>query len=342
MNALIQDLKPRVDGAPLWDIVFGIIGYPALLVAHDLRVFEMLADGPRTLADIAGTLHIDERPAEAILSANVAMGTLVHAGPAFSLSVLAEDYLLQDSPTYFGGLLDALIANDYREPFERLKRAVQSNASQAYGGEEVFERHAQQAEHALAFTRAMHSLSMASALVWPDVIDLSGHHHLLDVGGGSGAHAIGAAQRWPDLKATVFDIEPVCEVAGDYIRQHALESRITTCVGDFWRTPFPRADIHFYSQIYHDWPLEKCRLLTEKSYASLPVGGRIILHELLYNRDKTGPFSAAASSIAMLLWTEGRQYSEPELAGLLEEAGFTGVETHPGYGDWSIVTAVKE
>jgi hypothetical protein len=29
--------KPRTDDRPLWDIVFGIWGYPAVLVAHDLK-----------------------------------------------------------------------------------------------------------------------------------------------------------------------------------------------------------------------------------------------------------------------------------------------------------------
>jgi hypothetical protein len=36
-----------------------------------------------------------------------------------------------------------------------------------------------------------------------------------------------------------------------------------------WQDPFPPAEVHFYSQIYHDWPPERCRLLTRKSFESL-------------------------------------------------------------------------
>lgn len=31
--------KPRTDDRPLWDIVFGVYGYPALLLAHKLKLF---------------------------------------------------------------------------------------------------------------------------------------------------------------------------------------------------------------------------------------------------------------------------------------------------------------
>jgi hypothetical protein len=121
---------------------------------------------------------------------------------------------------------------------------------------------------------------MGPALVWPDTLDLSGHTLMLDVGGGSGAHCIGATRRWP----------------------------------------------HF---------------LTLKSFASLAPGGRIILHERLLNDEKTGPFAIAALSVAMLLWTEGEQYSGRELSAMLAEAGFIDIEVKPTWGYWSIVTGRK-
>ena len=170
------------------------------------------------------------------------------------------------------------------------------------------------------FTRGMHSASMGPALAWPDAVDLSDHHLMLDIGGGSGAHAIGAATRWPQLDVTIFDIPPVCEVADEYIAQYALQDRIQTIAGDMWEDAFPEADLHFYSNIYHDWSPDKGRLLTEKSFQSLPPGGRIIIHETLYDDDKTGPFPAAAYSMAMMSWSlDGAQYSGQELSTMLTD-----------------------
>ena len=77
---------------------------------------------------------------------------------------------------------------------------------------------------------------------------------MLDVGGGSGAHAIGAAQRWPDLEVVVFDLAPICSLAEEFIARHGLQGRVRTEAGNMWADEFPPADVHLYSQIYHDWP----------------------------------------------------------------------------------------
>jgi hypothetical protein len=221
------------------------------------------------------------------------------------------------------------------------EKAILTDTPQIYGSGDLFKSHEEQAELARTFTRAMHSSSMGPALAWPEVLDLSGHRLMLDIGGGSGAHCIGAALKWSNLQALVFDTPPVCEVAEEFITRHGLQSRIRTQVGDMWQDPFPPADLHLYSQIYHDWPPEKCQFLTEKSFESLESGGRIVIHEMLYNDDKTGPFPVAAFNIVMLLATEGQQYSGSELSAMLTEAGFIDIEVKPTFGYWSIVTGRK-
>lgn len=69
--------QPRTDDRPLWDIVFGIWGYPAVLVAHDLKLFPLLAEKPRTLLEVCEARSLAPRPAAALLAVCVALG-LVH------------------------------------------------------------------------------------------------------------------------------------------------------------------------------------------------------------------------------------------------------------------------
>ena len=333
--------KPRTDGQPLWDIVGGLMAGPAALVAHDLKLFPLLAEQPRTLSEVCEALHLAARPAEALLSVCVVLGLTHVQDGRYSLTPTAEDYLLESSPTYFGGFWDFVIANHAMYSFASVKKAVLTNASQVYSGDEMFKAHEEQATLARTFTRAMHGMSMGPALAWPEVVDLSGHQVMLDVGGGSGAHCIGATLRWPSLHAIVFDLAPVCEVAQELSTRYASRSRIQTQVGDMWTDPFPVADLHFYSWIYHDWPRERGQMLTRKSFESLAPGGRIIIHELLYNDQKTGPLAAAADSIAMLVFTEGQQYSGRELSAMLMEGGFVDIEVKPTFGSWSIVTGRK-
>jgi O-methyltransferase domain/Dimerisation domain len=342
MTQLAQAIRePRSDDQPLWDIVFGCYGRPAVLLAHKLGLFTFLAEAPRTLADISSALKIAQRPAETMVAACAALGFVQFRGGKFSLTPLAEDYLLPASPTYFGGYFDLIINNHTVCSLPSLEKAILTDSPQVYGGAEVFRSHEEQAQLARDFTRAMHSISMAPALAWPGKINLSGHRMMLDVGGGSGAHSIGAVLRWPNLHATVFDIAPVCEVAQETAAASGLSGRISTHVGDMWNDSLPPADLHFYSYIYHDWPPEKCKMLSQKSYSSLSPGGCIILHECLYNDHKTGPFAAAAYGMIMLGWTTGRQYSGKELYEMLQEAGFQHIEITPTFGFMSIVTGRK-
>ncbi|WON73376.1 methyltransferase [Nitrosospira sp. Is2] len=333
--------QPRGDDRPLWDAVFAVYGYPALLIAHRLKVFPLLEQGARTLPEICTALNIKRRPAVAMLSAATALGFLSLHDERYSLTSLAEDYLLEKSPSYFGFFWDMMIDNSEVFSYASLERAVLTDVPQAYGGGDIYKSHEEQAELARKFTRGMHSISMTLASAWPEAVDLSGHQRMLDIGGGSGAHTIGAALKVPHLQGVVLDLEPICEVAQEFIAKYGLRDRIKTHVADMWNDPFPEADLHFYSNIFHDWPLEKCKVLAEKSFASMGSGGRIIIHDVIYNDEKTGPFAPAAYSMLMMGWTEGESYSGRELSTMLKYAGFQDTHVYPAFGYYSVVTGVK-
>ncbi|MBI3967023.1 MAG: methyltransferase [Chloroflexi bacterium] len=333
--------RPRHDERQLNDVSYLILGNLLLLAAHDLRLFPLLAEHPSTVDEVCSALSLARRPAEALLAACTAAGLIQLRDDGYSLTPLAEDYLLPSSPTYFGGNLDWYLANPDMLSYAALKQAILTDAPQLYGGGDLFKTHEQQAARARAFTHSMHGMAIGPAQAWPDAVDLSGHRVLLDVGGGSGAHAIGATSRWPQLQAVVFDLAPICELTKEFVASYGLHGRITTHPGDMWSDPFPAADVHFYSLIYHDWRPEKCRSLTEKSFAALPPGGRIIIHERLFVDDKTGPFAIAGVNALMLMTTEGQQYSGRELSAMLAEAGFSEIEVKPTTAYWSIVTGRK-
>lgn len=332
---------PRQDDKPLWDVMFAVYGYPALLIAHRLKVFSLLETRPHTLQEICKVLNIRRRPAEAILAAATASGFLSLQGGLYALTPLSEDYLLEKSPNYFGFFWDMMIDNAEVFSYVNLERAVLTDCPQAYGGGDIYRSHEDQAELARRFTRGMHSISMTLAFAWPNIADLSNSRLMLDIGGGSGAHSIGATLAFPQLRALVLDFQPICEVAQEFIAKYGLQERVGIHVSDMWNDPFPSADLHFYSNIYHDWPMEKGAFLTQKSFASLESGGRLIIHDVLYNDEKTGPFAAAAYSMLMMGWTEGESYSAPEMAEMLGSAGFKEIRVHPAFGYYSIVSGIK-
>jgi len=338
----VQVEVPKTSDKLLWDMIFGMYSYPVLLLGHKLKLFAMLAHKPRTASEVATALKIQQRPADAILAVCTSVGLLELRDDRYSLSPVAQDFLVEGKPAYFGPYLDLTIANSSVYSLESLEKALFTDAQQVYGGgREMFTVHDEQAELARVFTRSMHASSMGPGLSWPGLLDLSKTRQMLDVGGGSGAHSIGACLRWPNLRATILDTQPVTEVAKQYIASFQVSDRINTLVADMWNDPFPPADLHFYGMIHHDWPPQKSYALTEKSFKSLDSGGRIVIHDMLYRDDKTGPFAAAAFSLVMVLWTEGQQYSSKEYSAMLREAGFVDIETKQAFGHWSIVTGRK-
>ena len=337
-------LQEPLDDRLVTDVPMGIYGFLAILVAYRLKLFPLLASGPQTIPDICAALGIRPRPAQAILAAASAHGLVRSGQGSYWLAPVGEKYLLETSPGYFGFYWDLFIANAGNAlTYSSIERAVLTDSQQAVQDEHVFQTVAEQAEMARAFTRGMHSVSTGPASAWPQALQIGDRTRMLDVGGGSGAHAIGAVTRWPHLRAVVFDLAPVCDVARQFIAEAGLKDRIETQPGDMFRDPFPEADLHFYSNIYHDWSREKGALLTRKSFDSLPPGGRIVVHEVLLDDDTTGPLGAGAGlNVGMLVWSaDGGQYSGRELSDMLSDAGFRQIETKPTFGYNSIVTGVK-
>jgi SAM-dependent methyltransferase len=162
------------------------------------------------------------------------------------------------------------------------------------------------------------------------------------VGGGSGAHSIGAALHWPHLQVVLFEKEiEMLKVAEEFVAQYGLQGRVRMQPGDMLNDPFPAADLHLFSAIYHHWPEDRCRALAAKSFASLKPGGRVIIHERPYDDTRTGPLAIAAMTMAALLRGEAGRYSARDYSSMLDEAGFADVEVKPTTGYWHIITGLK-
>jgi O-methyltransferase domain/Dimerisation domain len=332
---------PVVDDRRLWDVLLGIWGYPAVLVAHELKFFELLAEKPLTLVEVCKAKGLARRPAEALLSVCASLALVSLRAGRYALTTSSREYLLPSSPLYFGWQLDAWRPIISTWSPDSLREAVLTDKPQGVFSDPGGVFAAWHTEHAADFTRAMHSCSIGPAMVWPRRIDLAKNRVMLDVGGGSGAHSIGAVTVRPKLKAIVLDQEPICTIAREFAEKHGVADRVFTHSSDFFREPYPEADLHFYGMIFHDWPPDRCEFFARKSFDSLPSGGRIVIHEMLFNNDRSGPFPVAAFNVDMLCAMPGQQYSGRELRWMLKAAGFRNIEVKKTIGYWSVVTGVK-
>jgi acetylserotonin N-methyltransferase len=188
----------------------------------------------------------------------------------------------------------------------------------------------------------MHSHSVPAAFGMIQSCDFSSLKRVLDVGGGSGCFAIALARHDSAIACTIMELPTICELAQQYIDEAGVSAQVDTIVVDMFRQDWPTGyDGHFFSNVFHDWSVETCLELARKSYAALPVGGSIILHEMLLDDSGTAPAPAVAFSLLMAMGTKGQQFTFAQLADILQQAGFINIRWQPSYGYYSLVRGEK-
>jgi acetylserotonin O-methyltransferase len=155
--------------------------------------------------------------------------------------------------------------------------------------------------------------------------DLGRFRKLVDLGGATGHLAIAACERYPELRAVVFDLAPVVPAAREQIARSAACDRLDAVVGDFFMDELPEADLFALGQILHDWAEAKVALLLGRIFDRLPPGGGLLIAERLLNDDGVGPTAANMQSLNMLVCTEGTERSPAGYERLLRGAGFSEV-----------------
>jgi acetylserotonin N-methyltransferase len=293
-----------------------------MFAAVALGIFDRLANGPQSAESLAQGENLEAL--ERLLDACAGLGLLRKRGAEYENTEVAEAYLRRSSPRTLAGYV--LYSNDALfRLWAHLEDAVREGGHrwrQVFGeGSDLF-RHFYRTEEARRdFLMGMHGLGLLSSPAVVAAFDLSPFTHLVDLGGATGHLAAAARQRFPHLRATVFDLPEVLAFA----RSSGLVSGVEWMEGDFFRDPLPEADLFALGRILHDWSQEKIQALLGKIYQRLPPGGGVLIAERLLEEDKTGPAPALMQSLNMLVCTEGRERSLSEYRALLAEVGFRDV-----------------
>jgi acetylserotonin N-methyltransferase len=337
---------PGTDDRPIWDLWLSSLWLPSITVAVELGLFESLKSDPATPDELAHRLELSPHGTRPLLQLLASLDMLVQHDGRFQLAPLARDYLLRDSPFFWGHVWSLSID---RSPIHAslrdnlLRKSRTSN--EAAQGEivrpvEAWESGQLGPERAGHIARFMNSHSMAAAAGLARISSFESHSRLLDVGGGSGCFSIALAQHNPGLRCTVMDLPAMCHWARGYIDASAIGERVETLGIDMFREPWPQDhDAVFFSNIFHDWSFATCAQLAQKAHAILPRNGRVFLHEMLLDDSGTAPRTAAAFSVLMLIGTRGQQFRFVELKELLEGTGFAEVAVTPAHGYYSLVSA---
>jgi ubiquinone/menaquinone biosynthesis C-methylase UbiE len=335
--------NPTCDDKPIWDLWMSVYHFPTLAVADELGLFNLLADKQLGADEIAAKLGLSKRSTEALLAVLAGLNLLRTHNGSFYLTDVSKNFLLPDSPYYWGHMIK--LVRDLSYSCSKLMEALKKDKPIAYGGErnELWEVHEQDPKQAEAFTKAMHSHSFPAAMSAAMIGDFDGVTKVLDVAGGSGCFCIALAHRYPMIQFTLLELPAVCDVARSYVEKFGLKDRIKIVSGNMFKDSWPQGhDAIFFSNILHDWDLRSCEYLVKKSYDALPPEGKIYIHEMLLNDTKDGPLTAASFSMNMIYFTHGKQFTAKELTDLLTYCGFEEVTIAETSSLYSLVSGTKK
>jgi SAM-dependent methyltransferase len=334
---------PQTDPLPIFRQRDGIYTADLLgaAVAH-LDFFTWLDKTPADLAGVCRAFSFHERPVDVMLTLFCAMGLLEKRNGMFCVTPMAREHLVAGSPwnlaPYFGSLKERPVCRD----FITILRTDKPANWGSYKDEQEWAKAMEGEEFARSFTAAMDCRGVYLGQKLAQAVNLSGNQRLLDIGGGSGIYACALAARHAHLRAAVMERAPVDTIARAKIAGRGLADRVEVLTGDFFQQPLPTGfDVHLYSNVLHDWDVPAVRMLLAKSHATLPPGGRLLIHDMHLNVDKTGPLPVASYSAILMAVTEGRCYSVAEMEAWLVEAGFADVFFAQTAADRSVIMARK-
>ncbi len=316
--------------APVLECLDGFRRSKTLFAALSLGIFDRLADGPRTAAELAGPMHADPSAVERLLQACVSLGFLEPRGEGFGNSATASVYLVHGSPDSLAGYIQ--YSNDFLYPmWGHLEDAVREGTHRwqqtfQLSAGALFDRFFHTDDAMRTFLMGMHGFGMLSSPAVVRAFDLSRFERMVDLGGATGHLVAAACARYPRLHGILFELPRVVEFAETMLAGSEVRGRVRCVAGDFFEDSLPLSDLYALGRILHDWAPDRIRRLLARILEQLPDGGALLLAEKLLDDDRLGPATVHLQSLNMLVVTEGRERSLPEYRELLMEAGFSSVE----------------
>lgn len=304
-------------------------------------VFDVLDDGPKTLAELRKASGASERGLTAILNVLAAMELLSKSSDGkYSLTPESSAFLVSSRPGFMGGMIRHT-SSDLIPKWLHLNDVVKTGGpakavNQEGTGAEFFEK----------FVNDIFPMSYAPAQ------DLASHLRLdrmggdvkaLDLAAGSGVWGIVLAQSAPQVRVSAVDWPGVLKITRKNAETFGLAERYTYREGDLQEADFGSGyQVATLGHILHSEGEERSRKLLAKTFRALAPGGTIAIAEFLVNEDRSGPMGGLIFAVNMLVNTDtGNTWSFEEIARWLRDAGFVDARTLASRGPSPLILATK-
>jgi SAM-dependent methyltransferase len=300
----------------LWDLLRGAMATKALGIAADLHISDALADGPRSVSELAEATGTDPQTLHRILRALASQGVFAEAEPGVFRNTDASATLAGDGWTEFAHLFGSV----FYEATETMDPHTHDETFSRRFGTDFWSWLEKHPLERAAFDAAMaggkgRPADRLAALDWRD------GELVVDVGGGNGALLRALIERRPQLRGVAFDLP---EAEGD---EDGFDNRVRFQPGSFFEA-VPEGDAYLLSGILHDWSDERANAILQTIRRAAPTHARLLVIDAVL---APGNDSQGGKWLDLLMLViGGRERTEAEWRELLEGAGFSVTSVEDG------------
>ena len=317
--------KAKVDTVRLQSMARAFVSSASLFAAIDLGLFTAVANGASTPKAFATTAGISELNADRLMTMCSANGLLEWQDGGYINASDVQRYLVEGEQRYAGAWLTFM-----RPGFERWSKLTELLKNEEPARITPGSVIDMTVEKARDYHEATASVGFGAGRRFVRDVDLSDCSKMLDLGGGSGAYSIVAAEKYPQFTAVVFDLPAVVEVTREFIDRHGVGGQVTAQAGDSTRDDCPsESDGAGMASNLPMYGRSVIQSVIRKAFDSLEPGGEMHLVGEMLDDDRMGPADAAIWGLAEALANStGHAHTRAECIGYFENAGFVDVQEH--------------
>jgi len=326
---LAADLAPK----PLAQTLISLVMTRSLMVGTKLGVFDLLATGDRTAAELAADLGTDGRASEKLLNALVGMGYLRVRDGRYGLTRTARKWLPAGSAH---SMRDYILEAEQLEWqwMTRLEDFVRTGAP-------LNVHEGLSADQWRLYQRGMRAVaSFAAKEIARRVPVPKGATDMLDIGGSHGYHSVAICRRHRGLRSTIMDLPEAVEQARPILAREGMGDRVVHQAGnalteDLGSETF---DVVYISQLVHHFTEEDNRELARRVARALRPGGFYVIYDVIRPRSpKEGGQLGTMTDLFFALTSASGTWSLQDMASWQRQAGLEPqdpirLRTAPGAG----------
>jgi len=316
----------------------GSAAYPAfaMLAGMQLNLFTPLGAGPMSAMQLAELMSVEEPKLAQLLYALVSAGLLTVENGLFANTLEADYFLVRGKPAYLGGR-HAFYTARYQEVMQTAA-SIQTGRPQA-----KLDFSSMQFEALETLLRGLHPAAMVAGRDLLNRADFSSHHHLLDVGGGSGGLALAITAACPQLRATVLELPSVAPVTQRFIEQEGMNDRTNVITGDVVHDQISGSyDVAVLRAFIQVLSPDEIRRALSNLIMILEPGSPIYILGRVLDNSRLSPLETVAFNLVFInVYDKGQAYTEQEYRDWLTETGFTHIERIVLTDGHSLITARK-